>query len=115
MSSNYDKPFKEVLSKSLFGLRDYNLVLVVYTFSIGVLSLATPITVQSLVNTFALSTDVQPLFNLSFILLGLLIIFGIIKSFQYITVELMQQKVIAQLSAMVSKKVIFGPRSESFF
>lgn len=112
MSSKYDKPFKDVLKKSLFGIQDFTFALAIYTFSIGVLSLATPITVQSLVNTFALSTDLQPLFNLTLMLLALLTFFGFIKSFQYLTVELMQQRLIAQLSATLSKKVIFGPRAE---
>ncbi len=112
MSSKYDKPFIDVFKKSLFGLKEFTFALAIYTFSIGVLSLATPITVQSLVNTFALSTDLKPLFNLTLLLLILLIFFGVIKSFQYFTVELMQQKLIAQLSVTLSKKVIFGPKAE---
>ncbi len=112
MSSEYDKPFGVVLKKSLFGMKEYTWSLVIYTVAIGILSLATPITVQSLVNTFALSTDVKPLANLSLMLLVLLIFYGFIKSFQYITVELMQQKLVAQLSVVISKKVIFGPRAE---
>lgn len=43
-------------------------------------------------------------------LFGLLVLFGILKAFQYITVELMQQRVIAQLSATVSKRIVLGPR-----
>lgn len=104
------RPFGELIKKVLFGIRDYNLTLLIYTVGIGFLSLATPITVQTVVNTFSLSSDLQPLFNLSLILFSLLIVFGILKAFQYITVELMQQKMVAQLSASVSKRVILGPR-----
>ena len=110
MKHKYDKPFGPLISKVLFGIQDYNLTLIIYTFAVGLLSLATPITVQSLVNTFSLSTDITPLINLSFMLFGLLVLFGILKAFQYITVELMQQRVIAQLSATVSKRIVLGPR-----
>ena len=89
MKHKYDKPFGPLISKVLFGIQDYNLTLIIYTFAVGLLSLATPITVQSLVNTFSLSTDITPLINLSFMLFGLLVLFGILKAFQYITVELM--------------------------
>jgi putative ABC transport system ATP-binding protein len=110
MKHEYDKPIGPLIKKVFFGIQDYNLTLIIYTFAVGLLSLATPITVQSLVNTFSLSTDIKPLINLSFMLLILLVVFGILKSFQYITVELLQQKVIAQLSASVAKRVILGPR-----
>ncbi len=110
MTHKYDKPIIPVIKKVLFGIRDYNLTLVIYTFAVGLLSLATPITVQSLVNTFSLSTDIKPLINLSLMLFVLLVLFGILKAFQYITVELMQQKIIAQLSSTVAKRIILGPR-----
>lgn len=110
MNQKYDKPFGPLIRKVLFGIRDYNITLIIYTFAVGLLSLATPITVQSLVNTFSLSTDIQPLINLSLMLFVLLVVFGVLKAFQYITVELMQQKVVAQLSALVSKRIILGPR-----
>ncbi len=110
MKNDYDKPVRPLFKKVLFGIRDYNITLVIYTFAVGLLSLATPITVQSVVNTFSLSTDIQPLINLSFMLFVLLIVYGILRGFQYITVELMQQRMVAQLSAAVAKRVILGPR-----
>lgn len=111
MNHEHDKPFWPLFKKVLFGIQDYNLTLLIYTFAVGLLSLATPITVQSLVNTFSLSTDLQPLINLSLMLFVLLIVFGILKMFQYITVELLQQRMTAQLSASVSKRIILGPRN----
>lgn len=110
MKNNYDKPIGPLFSKVLFGIQDYNVTLIIYTFAVGLLSLATPITVQSLVNTFSLSTDIQPLVNLSLMLFVLLIVYGILRGFQYLTVEIMQQKMVAQLSAVVAKRVILGPR-----
>ena len=74
------RPFGELIKKVLFGIRDYNLTLLISTVGIGFLSVATPITVQTVVNTFSLSSDLQPLFNLSLILFSLLIVFGLFST-----------------------------------
>ncbi len=64
--------------------------LTLFALVAGVLGLATPLAVESLVNTVAWGTYLQPLFILSFILFGFLAFAGLLKLLQQIIVEVMQ-------------------------
>ena len=61
--------------------------LVLFALVSGVLGLAAPLAVESLVNTVAWGTYLQPLFVLSFILFGFLAFAGLLKLLQQIIVR----------------------------
>jgi len=71
----------------------------IYAILISILTLATPISVQSVVNTFTLGPYIQPLVILSLLLFVLLLFLGLIKSLQYLLVEYMQRQIITKISA----------------
>jgi biotin carboxyl carrier protein len=80
-------------------LREYFGMVFIYAILISVLTLATPISVQSVVNTFALGPYLQPLIILSVLLFVLLLFLGLVKSLQYLLVEYMQRQIIAKISS----------------
>jgi len=71
--------------------------LVLFAVVAGVLGLATPLAVESLVNTVAWGTYLQPLFVLSFILFGFLAFAGLLKLLQQIIVEVMQRRMFVRI------------------
>lgn len=77
-------------------LRDIS-TLVLFALVSGVLGLATPLAVESLVNTVAWGTYLQPLFVLSFILFGFLAFAGLLKLLQQIIVEVMQRRMFVRI------------------
>ncbi len=93
--------------KALKGIivqfREYYPIIVIYSICISILTLATPISVQSLVNTFSFGPYFQPIFVLSMILLGLLTILGLMKSLQFLLVEYLQRKLYAKVTANISR------------
>jgi RND family efflux transporter MFP subunit len=90
----------------LHSVREYYPIVVVYSVCISILTLATPISVQSLINTFSFGPYFQPLFVLSLVLFGLLALRGAISSLQYILVEYLQRKVFARSSASVVRSYV---------
>ena len=80
-------------------VREYFGMVFIYAILISVLTLATPISVQSVVNTFALGPYLQPLIILSVLLFILLLFLGLVKSLQYLLVEYMQRQIIAKISS----------------
>ena len=57
-------------------------VSIIYGIGISILTLAVPISVQSLVNTVSFGILIQPLVILSIVLLSLLIFSGVLKALQ---------------------------------
>ncbi|MCF7970238.1 MAG: ATP-binding cassette domain-containing protein [Methylococcaceae bacterium] len=68
----------------------------------GILSLATPVAVQSLVNTVALGNMQQPLVVLSLMLFIFLVFYGLVSILQSYIVELMQRRVFVRMAADLS-------------
>ncbi len=93
-------PFKP-LWRVLLSYRDFYPVIIVYSICVSFLTLATPISVQSLVSTFSFGAYFQPIFILSLILLALLAILGLVKSLQYLMVEYLQRKLYAKITAII--------------
>lgn len=77
-------------------LRDIS-TLILFALVAGVLGLATPLAVESLVNTVAWGTYLQPLFVLSLILFGFLAFAGLMKLLQQIIVEVMQRRMFVRI------------------
>lgn len=80
-------------------VKEYLSLIILYAVFISILTLATPISVQSLVNTVAFGPYLQPIVILSLILFSLLVLLCIFKSLQYLLVEYMQRKLIAKISS----------------
>ncbi|QDU89726.1 Alpha-hemolysin translocation ATP-binding protein HlyB [Pirellulimonas nuda] len=74
-------------------------VVVVFAFSVGVLSLATPIAVESLVNMVAFGRMLQPLLVLSIMLFGFLAFSGLLRALQTFVVEIIQQRLFVRVAA----------------
>lgn len=90
-----DRPYAFILSQ----VKEYLALILLYAVFISILTLATPISVQSLVNTVAFGPYLQPIFVLSLVLFSLLVLMCVFKSLQYLLVEYMQRKLIAKVSA----------------
>lgn len=66
--------------------------LIAYGIGIGLMSLATPVAVQALVNTIAFGALLQPLFVLTLILLVLLSFSNTLVALQFYVVEMLQRR-----------------------
>jgi putative ABC transport system ATP-binding protein len=71
--------------------------LIAYGLGIGLLSLATPIAVQALVNTIAFGALLQPLFVLTLILLVLVSCSNTLVALQFYVVEMLQRRLFVRL------------------
>jgi len=85
------------------------LVTVIYAIGVGVLTLATPIAVQALVNTVAFGTLLQPLLVLTILLLLGLAFAGVLRALQAWVVEILQRRLFLRLVNDLSHRL---PRVE---
>lgn len=72
-------------------------ILITYGIGIGVLSLATPVAVQALVNTIAFGALFQPLLVLTLVLLVLLGFSNSLVALQFYVVEMLQRRVFVRI------------------
>jgi putative ABC transport system ATP-binding protein len=72
-------------------------ILITYGIGIGVLSLATPVAVQALVNTIAFGALFQPLLVLTLVLLVLLGFSNALVALQFYVVEMLQRRMFVRL------------------
>ncbi len=77
-------------------LRDIT-TLLVFGFVAGILMLATPLAVESLVNTVAWGTYLQPLLVLSLLLLAFLGFAGFLRGLQSVIAEVLQQRIFVRI------------------
>ena len=84
-------PFRRFLGLLHLDRRDI-ITVVLFAFVAGILALATPLAVESLVNVVSWGTYVQPLIVLGLMLLTCLGIAGVLKVLQAIGVELIQRR-----------------------
>ncbi len=75
---------------------------IVYGLGISLLSLATPISVQFLINTIANTQLTAPLIMLSLTLFGLLLIFGLLNALRVHLMELFARRFYARMVAEIS-------------
>ncbi|MBK8481719.1 MAG: ATP-binding cassette domain-containing protein [Proteobacteria bacterium] len=94
-SSSTPSPLRRL--RAALGLERETLwALGVYAAFAGVLALATPLTVQALVNTIAFGGLLQPLFVLTLLLLSGLVLAGGLRVLQSIVVEQLQRRVLVR-------------------
>ncbi len=67
-------------------------LLVLFSLGVGVLTLATPVAVQSIVSTIALGQLIQPLVVVSTVLFICLVFFVVIRAFELVVVERLQRR-----------------------
>lgn len=79
-------------------------VVVSYAIGVGVLSLATPLAVQSLINTVAFGTVMQPVLVLSVLLLAALFASAVLKLFEFIVVEHLVRRVFVRTAVDFSRR-----------
>ena len=76
-----------------------------YAIGVGVLSLASPIAVQSLFDTVAFGTLMQPLVVLGVLLMAALAVSALLQAFELVVVELMARRVFVRTAQDVSRRV----------
>lgn len=100
-------------ARRLIGLlrleRDDLWIALTYAAAVGLLSLATPIGVQTLVNTVAFSTLIQPLIVLTVLVLAGLSFAAVLRALQAWVVERVQQRVFVRVALDLSHRL---PRVE---
>ena len=74
-------------------------VAVIYSVAIGILSLALPLATQSLVNTVAFGSLLQPIVVLSILLLAFLSFSSILQTLRQYVVEMLQRRVFVQMAS----------------
>ncbi len=74
----------------------------IYSFIIAVLTLATPLAVESLVNTVAFGRLVQPIIVLSVILFGFLSFSAALRALQTFVVEIVQRRLFVRMASDLS-------------
>jgi len=79
--------------------------LVIYGIGIGLMSLATPIAVQALVNTIAFGALFQPLLVLTLVLLVLVGFSDTLAALQFYVVEMLQRRLFVRLFAKAAQRL----------
>ncbi len=87
-------------------------IVVLFAFVSGLLMLATPLAIESLVNTIAFGRFLQPVIVLALLLLGFLVFLAGIRILQTIVVEIFQRRMFARIAADFSYRI---PRVDSGF
>ncbi len=82
------------------------LVVVVYAVGIGVVSLAVPIAAQTLFNTVAFTALLQPIVVLGLLVFLGLAIAGLLRAFQFVVVETLQQRLFVRATHDTAKRIL---------
>ncbi len=86
--------------------RGFFVLAIIYGIGISLLSLATPISVQMLINSVANTALAAPLFTLAGILFALLMLSAILSSLRVHLMELFRQRIFAQLVAEITLRAV---------
>ncbi len=82
------------------------LVVVIYAVGIGLVSLAVPIAAQTLFNTVAFTALLQPIVVLGLLLFLGLAIAGLLRAFQFMVVETLQQRLFVRATHETARRVL---------
>jgi ABC-type bacteriocin/lantibiotic exporter with double-glycine peptidase domain len=80
-------------------------IIIVFSLVIGLLTLATPIAVETLVNTVAFGKFLQPVIVLSLMLLAFLAFSAALKALQTFIAEIIQRRLFARVAADISHRL----------
>lgn len=106
--SDHPDPFDRLLAILRPEVSDINIVLV-FALVTGLLTLATPLAVETLVNTVAFGRVLQPVVILALMLLSFLAFSSFLRVLQTYVVEIIQRRLFARVSADLSYRL---PRVE---
>ncbi len=98
------KPWKRFMAIINAEVSDIWIV-VMFAFLVGLLSLATPIAVEALVNTVSFGRFLQPVIVLSFLLLGFLSFRAAMQGLQTYVVEIIQRRMFARMTSALSYRL----------
>ena len=113
-SNDLDNPNIKFFIKKILGEdKEFFLTAIVYAVAIAILSLATPISVQLLINSVAFTAMLQPILILGLILFLLLGFSAILNVLQFYISEIFQRKFFARMSADITLATIKA-RHENF-
>lgn len=80
-------------------------ILAIYALVIGVLTLIIPIAAQALINLVAFNTVALPILVLAFIVLVFLLAASLLRLFQRILIEIIQQKIFAKIAIQFAEQI----------
>lgn len=103
-SGHHVTPFRRLVSILRPEAQDIAVV-ALFALFVGVLSLATPITVEALVNTVAFGRYLQPLFVLALMLFTFLSFAAMLRALQTYIAEMMQQRIFVRVVAMLAERL----------
>ena len=113
-SNDLDNPNIKFFIKKILGEdKEFFLTAIVYAVAIAILSLATPISVQLLINSVAFTAMLQPILILGLILFLLLSFSAILNVLQFYISEIFQRKFFARMSADITLATVKA-RHENF-
>lgn len=98
------KPFRRLLALLRPERRDI-LIVVAFAIGVGVLTLATPVAVQALVNFVAFGGLVQPLVVLGLLLFAFLVLAGAIRVFKTWVVDVLQRRIFVRVATDLSNRL----------
>ncbi|BDC49522.1 ABC transporter [Bryobacterales bacterium F-183] len=98
----------------LLRLERSNLIVaIMYSLAIGILSLALPLATQTLVNTVAFGSLLQPIAVLSILLFAFLLFSAILQALRYYVVEILQRRIFVRSASDAADRLLRA-RSSSF-
>ncbi len=97
---------KVLWKKMLWPEKNFYYITFIYAIGTSLLSLAIPISVQSLVNTVTFTVLKQPIIIVSILLLSLLIFSGVLRGLQDLTVEYFQRHFYARITINIANKIL---------
>lgn len=102
----FSADFMVFLKKILSSDKNFLFSIIVYGIAISILGLASPVSVQLLINSVSFTAAFQPVLVLGLILLFLVIIFGIANIMQFYIAELFQRRFFSRMSAEVGMSLL---------
>jgi len=97
MGGHHDKPLRRLISL-LRPDRDDILAIFVFSLVVGILGLATPLAVESMVNTVAFNRYVQPIIVLAIVLFVFLAFAGILSVIKAVESEIIQRRLFVRVA-----------------
>lgn len=104
--------FLSLLRLVLIPERSFYALVIVYGLGISLLTLALPVSVQSLISTVANTALLNPVVILSVMLLVLLVFSGALNTLQYYTLELFERRFYARITADIALRNIYAQYSQ---
>ncbi len=101
--ADHPKPLQRFIGLLYLDRQDTGIV-VLFAFVAGVLSLATPLAIEALVNVVSWGTQIQPLIVLGLMLFTCLSIAGVLRILQTVVVEIIQRRQFVRIVSDLSHR-----------